>query len=1054
MLKHPSIHWLEVGSDDPGKLLTLAKDQFSQYYDYFLWLEPEWGFIAHGLLGKGGLEADGYRIRCSTLDGIESWKTILLSTQVTWRYDYVTQQAVCDSATVKIEFLERFLVVSTRTAQEEEKAYAVSIQYAIELQSKEPESSTLSFYLGHYYARLGDHETAKNWYERCLYLNPRDPVERALSTYYSAELKRQDSTVELSKYYEAFELAPGRAEALAPLIEHFESEEDWEKAYQLSKIAFEIPRPQDAYPIEYHIYNYKVPWAAAHLAKRKGDFRTCIEATSWVLEKNLLPEETELKLRTLRQHCLNRFYPVYPVNSDKQNRIAVITCFRNAGIYLQRCIESIKQQNYDNYHVYLVDDASDDACTERVILDSHFTLIQRTECMEALQNQHDILLNYCDEDDIALFLDGDDWLLGNDVFMYINRLFNQSGCWVSYGQCSKDTSNYKLCVPPKFRDEKDLCHLGEELKYPIHPRCHRAGLYHRIADQDPEYRCLKDEDGAFYTLSSDYAHMRAMFQLAGPERVRFVDKLLYAYNTSNPLATHIEHHQGMLEACANISEGPFLAPIANYRSNAQDVKKSDVKTELLIISLEGFDSMLAQKWIDAGYLPALHKLLNEGDSAEIAIESGFFSTDAFLTSCVTGARPHVHQNLWAEVLQSGSYDLISSEEINFEVVQPYWDVLSDAGKRVCVLNYYAVPLSQADNVTQVQNWGVHVSWGKLRSHPIELAEDLVERFGDKHLNVGTERAHKVSLQEHLELKQRLLDRVDSKLDAYLHYLQGGGWNAYHVCFDEAHDMGHQLWHVHDPDTLGHPDDWLKNHGDPLLAVYQSLDEAVARLRNAAGNADVLVIAGSGIQAASSCSSQLEEMLRRIQCAGTGETLEKLESDWLNQAAFTLQSNHQLGAVRIHVAGREPCGWIQPGEEFEHWFDTIEEGLMSFIDPQSGKAVVEQVVRTRAHVQSAKLTAMGDSLPDMVVVWRRIPQPSRVVSAKYGEIKIEKPTDHPLSYRTGDHNENAKLFTNRSFHPDKGFVIPAESIAPTICRYFGVDMLSTEFQAIEFEQKQT
>jgi len=42
------------------------------------------------------------------------------------------------------------------------------------------------------------------------------------------------------------------------------------------------------------------------------------------------------------------------------NRIIVLVPFRNVGNYIIDCVSSILGQEYNNYEVYLLDDASDD----------------------------------------------------------------------------------------------------------------------------------------------------------------------------------------------------------------------------------------------------------------------------------------------------------------------------------------------------------------------------------------------------------------------------------------------------------------------------------------------------------------------------------------------------------------------------------------------------------------------------------------------------------------------------------------------------------------------
>ena len=86
--------------------------------------------------------------------------------------------------------------------------------------------------------------------------------------------------------------------------------------------------------------------------------------------------ETAPEIFELRRASLDELQPSYPIAARIRNRIKVIVPFRNAGRYLQKCIESLRRQDYDNFHVYLIDDASDDGCADRLDLDDRFTLIR------------------------------------------------------------------------------------------------------------------------------------------------------------------------------------------------------------------------------------------------------------------------------------------------------------------------------------------------------------------------------------------------------------------------------------------------------------------------------------------------------------------------------------------------------------------------------------------------------------------------------------------------------------------------------------------------------
>ena len=83
--------------------------------------------------------------------------------------------------------------------------------------------------------------------------------------------------------------------------------------------------------------------------------------------------------------------------------------------------ESIERQDYSHYRVTYVDDASPDQQfhslqeqrqTSRL---KELTVKWNKARVYALRNRHEAIHQFCQEDDIVLDIDGDDWLIGSQV---------------------------------------------------------------------------------------------------------------------------------------------------------------------------------------------------------------------------------------------------------------------------------------------------------------------------------------------------------------------------------------------------------------------------------------------------------------------------------------------------------------------------------------------------------------------------------------------------------------------------------------------------------------
>lgn len=197
---------------------------------------------------------------------------------------------------------------------------------------------------------------------------------------------------------------------------------------------------------------------------------------------------------------------------------------------------SVFSQEYQNYKVIYIDDASQDGTAQAVQeliyscgMQHKVLLIRNKERKGALENAYHAI-HSCDGRDIVLMVDGDDALIGSEVFAYINRLYTDNEqLWLTYGQYSEYPSGkLGICrpLPAWVFAQQQL----RNIRYVIsHLRTFYAALFKRIHKED-----LCDDGGTFFTVTGDMAVMLAMVEMA-QDHCMFVSKLLYSYNTANAL---------------------------------------------------------------------------------------------------------------------------------------------------------------------------------------------------------------------------------------------------------------------------------------------------------------------------------------------------------------------------------------------------------------------------------------------------------------------------------------------------------------------------------------
>ena len=140
-------------------------------------------------------------------------------------------------------------------------------------------------------------------------------------------------------------------------------------------------------------------------------------------------------------------------------------CIISAGRNLLRndlyknFLNSISRQNYTNYKLVIVDDASTDntfaELTSNIkkdyFLNTRTTLIRNPRNNGALANKDMSIRNHCSEGDIVIDIDADDALIGSQVLKLVNALYQHHHSWFIY-------SNYL-----NIKDNELQAGLSEEI---------------------------------------------------------------------------------------------------------------------------------------------------------------------------------------------------------------------------------------------------------------------------------------------------------------------------------------------------------------------------------------------------------------------------------------------------------------------------------------------------------------------------------------------------------------------------------------------------------------
>lgn len=877
---------------------------------------------------------------------------------------------------------------------------------------------------------LGRYDEAAFWYGRCLN-DLGEPGDAWTASYHHALCFKATSSrwrdIEAAMSV-AFELDPYRAEPLFHIADHYRDTGDFKRAYDLAALGLEIEAPVIPTCFEFSVYQHELPLVYIDCAVRLGKDLDCVEVANHLLRRPGVPDATREKAAGFRSLSVKNIWPVYPLRIRRNNRIVVVAPFRNAGDFLVPCVESLAGQDYENCRFLLIDDASNDGALERLgSLDPRFVVERNDKHRGVLHNQIEAVRKHADPMDIVVYVDGDDRLIDSTALRYINDFFNSTRCWIMYGQYRDSNGRYGFCEPPIARSSDDALDVVKEMRFPMHVRAHRAGLLGQLLRIDPGLNRLRGEHGEFLDSIADMALMRMLIQLAGLNNIRYNDRVLYEYNVRNPESHYsdfelkrLQNHQSVL-----LGTKARLSPVDSFIT-AMDSSGSkpgrNKKTRMLFIALDGMNPDLIRKWVSEGLLPNLNRLLNGGWTREIETPEGL-GDDVFWICLATGALPDELGYYFRIHWNPQRYVCKLFNPANNLPRQPFWSTLSESDVEVAVIDFPETRSAGPVNGLEVAEWMTHARVSTPRFYPTNLEDDWVSRFGLDPLNGCTETLSDRSKEQFVALRDELLQSVDTKTSAAMHYLGRGGWDFFAVAYSQAHDVGHQFWHLHDPAHPDHQADWLERNGDPLQQTYQRIDDAVGRLTSGAGKgARVVLVTGLAMRATASCNAVLDEMLWRVEKPGNAYPADATQPDRRKQRRFfAIPNNNLSGAVRINLRGRESAGLVT-AFEYTETLDAVESGLGGMVNADTGQPVVSRFIRAREAFDGPHV----DALPDLIVLWNREAPIKRISIPRYGNIEIQP--RGVVETRSGDHVCEAEMTTSfESPFPD-GQRVPVEDIA--------------------------
>jgi len=218
----------------------------------------------------------------------------------------------------------------------------------------------------------------------------------------------------------------------------------------------------------------------------------------------------------------------------KNNFFSITINTFNHEDWIENCLLSCLNQDYDNFEVIVIDDISNDSTFEicksvQERFPDRLIAIQNKEKIYSQVRNILELTRLSKPGSIVISADGDDCLKNDQVLNKLNSVYNSGEVWMTYGRYEefpyRDVSSSYYAYPD-IVVEKNL--FREHRWMASHLRSYKRELFLKIDEND-----FKLPDGQWLDVTGDQAFMLPMLEMSS-ERSRFIADILYVYNVANP----------------------------------------------------------------------------------------------------------------------------------------------------------------------------------------------------------------------------------------------------------------------------------------------------------------------------------------------------------------------------------------------------------------------------------------------------------------------------------------------------------------------------------------
>ncbi len=497
-------------------------------------------------------------------------------------------------------------------------------------------------------------------------------------------------------------------------------------------------------------------------------------------------------------------------------------------------------------------------------------------------------------------------------------------------------------------------------------------------------------------------------------------------------------------------------------------------TKVLVIGFDGATPELVDRWVAEDKLPNMKRVIEGGVYGKLKSVYPPISPAAW-TTFATGYNPGKHGTYDFRDYDTKRYSCFADTIVDSHAFagKSIWDLVGAAGQKVGVVTVPVTYPAWKVNGFMISGYPTPDT-GTNFTYPPELGKTIPPLVGDA--------AFFKSASHHVLLKE--MDRLNHlTADVSIEQLVKDDYGLFIMVIGATDRAHHDWWKYIDPDHPAYNAADAKRYGDLILEVYQSADACLGKFLGAIdGETNVIVMSDHGggahpkyyfntnyvlrtlnmlrVSKSANKSSglkatfkqfyrakirsfpnlekvyrRLPQRLKRFATNLDSQTMMDLGAiDWKQTKAYRFPMYPPVEGVMINVAGRQPEGCVQPGEEYEALRTRILEEVRELRDPQTGEPIVIEAYR-REEIYTGERLEMA---PDLILVT----QDRYKGGTSLTELVSEVPLDI-LSKLSGVHRMNG-IFLAQGPHVRKHASLEHAGIidvAPTIMYMLGMPIPS-------------